>query len=191
MRHVREPSRRGEEPPARAAEQLPQHALLELQRTAGNRAVGAMLARDTTTAEPADAKKQAVPSGPHVIVPGIGAIPVESFSLSVAKQGPGGGPDTEERPKKDKGKQDDELPGGDVSFTSKQGEHSSELFRWSHQGPAKDLVIVVPKGETVVRITLKNALITSFNLSSGGDADYESWTVNCTAMTFETVQHKP
>ena len=194
MRHEREPTRRRDAPPQRAAEQLPQHALLELQRTAGNRAVGAMLARDTTTAQPADAKQEAAPSGAHVIVPDIGTIPIESFSLDLGKRQtpPTGGRDTDEAPKKDKDKKDNELPGGDVTITSLQGDHSSALFRWSLQGPAKDIVIVVPKGTTSVRITLKNALITNFQVSdAGGSKPYESWTVNCEAMKFETVEQKP
>ena len=186
MRHERELSRSREEPPPRVAERLPEHALLELQRTAGNRAVGAMLARDITTAEPADASKQAAPSGPHVLVPGIGVVPVESFSLTVGRQQPPP-KDTEEAPKKDKDKKDKDLPGGDVTFTSKVDVHSSDLYRWFLDGRQKDIVIVVPKGEATMRITLKGALISAFQHSG----DNESWTVNCTAMSFETVEPKP
>jgi hypothetical protein len=192
MQREREPSRRRDEPPARGAEPLPQHALLALQRTAGNRAVGAMLARDIKSAvEPADAKQDAAPSGPHVIVPGIGAIPVESYSMSVGKPvSPPSGSRGEEAPKKDKDKKDDELPGGDISFTSLQGAHSADLFRWSLQGPAKDIVIVAPRGATTMRITLKGALITSINVSKG-QPPVESWSVNCTAMKFEIVDAAP
>ena len=188
MRHEREPTRRSDEPPARDAEPPPEHALLALQRTAGNRAVGEMLARDiTSTAEPMDAK-EAAPSGPHVIVPGIGAIPIESYNLSVAPRvqspsGRGG----EEAPKKDKDKKDDELPGGDIFFSSKQGEHSTALYQWSLKGPAKDLVIVVAKGGSTMRITLKGALISSFNVSRD-QPPMEGWSVNCTAMKFEVIQ---
>jgi hypothetical protein len=190
MRHPREPSRRRDEPPTRGEEQPPQHALLGLQRTAGNRAVGAMLARDTSPAvEPADAKKDAAPSGPHVIVPGIGAIPIESYSMSVQRPvTPPSGNRGEEAPKKDK--QDDELPGGDITFTSRHGAHSSDLFRWSLQGPAKDLVIVAPRGTMTVRITLKSALITSLNISNDSPPT-ESWSVNCTAMKFEFLEAAP
>lgn len=185
MRHEREPSRRRDEPAARGEEQLPHHALLALQQTAGNRAVGAMLARDTTAeAEPMDAKQEAAPSGPHVIVPGIGAIPVMSYSMSVnnREQAPSGS--REEKPK-DKDK--DELPGGDVYFSSVQGEHSTNLFQWSLKGPAKDLVIVVPKGASTMRITLKGALISSFTISKD-QPPVEGWSVNCTAMKFEFIQ---
>jgi hypothetical protein len=193
MRHEREPIRRRDEPPQRFVDQLPQHALLELQRTAANRAVGAMLARDATTAEPADAKKEAAPAGPHVIVPDIGTIPVESFQLGLGKVETPPGRDTDEAPKKDKDKKDKDLPGGDITFTSLQGEHSSALFRWSLDGHAKDLVIVVPKGTSTMRITLKGALITSFNVSGegGGGKPMDSWTVNCTAMRFEMVEQAP
>jgi hypothetical protein len=148
-----------------------------------------MLDRDPTpTAEPMDAKKEAAPSGPHVLVPGIGAIPIESFGLSTDRRtSPPSGRGNEEKPKKDKDKKDDELPGGDVMITSLQGEHSSELFRWSLQGPAKDIVIVVPKGTSTMRITLKGALISSFTTSEG-QPPMESWNVNCTAMKFEFSQ---
>ena len=186
MRHPREPSRRRDEPPARGEEQPSQHALLALQRTAGNRAVGAMLARDATTAEPADATKEAAPSGPHVIVPDIGAIPIESYQMSVGKPvSPPSEGRGEEKPKNDK--KDDELPGGDITITSLQGEHSPKLFRWSLDGRPKDLVIVVPRGTATMRITLKGALISSMHVSPG-PPEMESWTVNCTAMKFEFSQ---
>jgi hypothetical protein len=110
MRHEREPSRRRDEPPTRDAEQLPEHALLALQRAAGNRAVGAMLARDVSPeVEPADAKKDAGPSGPHVIVPGIGAIALQSYQMSVNRRE---GPPTGSREEKPKDGDKDELPGG-------------------------------------------------------------------------------
>jgi hypothetical protein len=189
MRRERERIERRDEDgsSARGAAALPEHALLQLQRTAGNRAVGAMLARDTTTAEPADAKKEAAPSGPHVIVPGVGTIPIESFSLSLVKRRPPPGRDTsEEGPSDDKGKKDEDLPGGDVSFMSLQGKHSPELFRWSMAGEAKDLVVVVPKGTTTTRVTLKGCLVTVYTTDPGhGSSPVESWMVNCTAMRFD------
>jgi hypothetical protein len=187
MRHEREPTRRRDEPPSRGEEQPPQHALIALQRTAGNRAVGAMLARDIPPAvEPADAKKDAAPAGPHVIVPGIGAIPIDSYSMSVGRPvSPPSDDRGEEKPKKDK--KDDEHPGGDITFTSQQGEHSTELHRWSLDGRPKDLVIVVPREGAAMRITLKAALITSFHISPG-PPPMESWTVNCNAMKFEFSQ---
>jgi hypothetical protein len=185
--HERERTRRRDEPPAREAEPPPEHALLALQRTAGNRAVGALLARDPTAeAVPADAKKDAVPSGPHVVVPGIGAIPVESYSMAVQPRVPPAGRGREEAPKDDK-KDKDELPGGEVFFSSVQGEHSTALYKWSLDGRPKDLVIVVPKGTSTMRITLKGALISSFNLGTG-QPPMEGWAVTCTSMKFEISQ---
>ena len=186
MRHEREEVSRRHGGPAPEAEQLPQHELLALQRTAGNRAVGAMLARDTKTAEPADTK-EAAPTGNYVIFPGIGNIPVFSIQMPSSRNQPPTGDVAGEREKPKDDKKDGDLPGGDVHFSGPQGKHSTALFKEQLTGQAKDLVVVIGGGK--VRITLKNALITAYSVSgdSGTGQPNEAWTVNCTAMKFETV----
>jgi hypothetical protein len=54
--------------------------LLALQRTTGNRAVGAMLARQATKTKPADVRKDAV-SATIIMDEAIGVLPLLSFHL--------------------------------------------------------------------------------------------------------------
>src|SRR5215217_7314082 len=71
---------RSQEAPERGPEPIAAE-LLALQRSAGNRAVAAMLARDTKTPPKPKEDKAAPPrpTGPQVTIEGIGVIPLESF----------------------------------------------------------------------------------------------------------------
>jgi type VI protein secretion system component Hcp len=164
--HDLPPERRDErEEEARRAAPAPAAELLALQRSAGNRAVTQMLARDGTKAPP----KPAPPTetkGWVVKLPGVGDIPVESVQWSASP-----GQKGETGPK-------------EIHFTSKQGEHSAALFRASLSGSAVDAEVVLTRGNTVVRIKLKDALVSQYSVS-GGDPPMESWTLNATAITFQ------
>jgi hypothetical protein len=165
------PERRDERE-AKAPQSAPSPAadLLALQRSAGNRAVTQMLARDGTKAPP----KPAAPSqaaGMVVKLPGVGDIPVDSMSMGAMNPG-----SKQEGPK-------------EIHFTSRQGEHSTALFRASLVGDAVDAEVVMARGSTVVHIKLKAALVSHYSVS-GGDPPLESWTLNAAAITFEQEGQK-
>jgi hypothetical protein len=67
--------------------------LLALQRTAGNHAVGALLARQSQPTAPP--KKEATATGHRVVFPGIGTIPVDSMQMGATMGRPS--PPAEER----------------------------------------------------------------------------------------------
>ncbi len=159
----------GERPaevPARsAAEQV-----LALQRSAGNRAVGSMLARDATTAEPADAKPadEKAP-GSRCVYPGIGTIPLLAVQLGGSSIGRGRrNPDAEDS--------------GEIVVVSEQGEHSAKLMQEAQSGSGKDVEIQM----TGLKILLKNALISAYSVDSrGDDKPTESWTLSYQSISYE------
>jgi Type VI secretion system effector, Hcp len=130
---------------------LPDRAepVLALQRTAGNRAVNALLARqavETTT----DADTHT-----RVVLPGIGSVPLLSFSWSVGYAG----------------------RSHEMQFQSEEGDHSAKLMRASIDGTAMDVEVIAPRGGVTMHVFLKGALVSSYTLSSG-DRPTESWTLN-------------
>src|SRR3954467_580398 len=144
--------------------------LLALQRSAGNRAVGAALARAPDTKE----KPQApAGTGYTATLPGIGTIELQSLSLT-SRQPPGGGT----------GGIGGENSPREMMLTSKVGEHSSKLQQALADGHAMDVEVVMSGG---VKLTLKAAIVSSYSVSTGGaDGQLESWTLN-----FEAIdQHK-
>lgn len=153
-------------PPARAT---PAGDVLALQRSAGNRAVAALLARDATKP-----KEEKTPqgTGPRVIFPGIGEIPVESFQLAGMRSVPRRG--SREEP-------EEKLP-KEILFTSKVGEHSDALMRAMVQGDVRNVEVILPQGS---RLKLKGAIVASYNVSSGGDQPTESWSLSFESMEFE------
>jgi len=139
-------------------EATPADRVLDLQKTAGNRAVGAALSRWGLPWFPATAAPQ-WPKEPQVIVDGL-VIPLESFSWAE------GGTST--------------APGqaqfNDVHIMTTLGDHSPELARRITNGePIRTVVIVMPgrdgKGFTV---TLHDGVITSYSISE----KHESWSLN-------------
>ena len=146
-----------EERERRAPAAPPPHPLLEFQRGAGNRAVSAMLARD--------AKEQEEATGSRAILPGVGTIPLESVQLGVNRRG---------RPSR--GREDGEKEGkaGEITVTSKVGEHSQKLFKASLDGKPMAVEIVVAGSGGSFRLKLKGALISNFSVHE----DHESWTLN-------------
>jgi hypothetical protein len=128
-----------------------------------NHALAALLARDATKEKP---KEKPAVTGSRVVFPDIGAVPIEAMQWS------GGGRPTgreQNRP-------------SDVTFTSKVGDHSSDLMRQMLQGKAQDLEVFI--GGT--RFTLKGAMVSSYTTGAGGEQDaMETWTVNFQAIEFE------
>ncbi len=167
MKVPREPGREVEReaaPPA-APRQAAADRVLALQSTAGNRAVAAMLAREPDAPVQADAKgapkdkPPAPPSGPHVVLGGIGAIALEGFSMA-GRQTPGGGG-------RGQGRERDRPPPQEFQLTTRAGSHSSDLMRAATNGKGMDGEIVLKGG---VKIILKGAMVTSYNVS-GSDKD--------------------
>jgi type VI secretion system secreted protein Hcp len=150
----------------------PVQDVLALQRTAGNRAVSALLARSPERAVPADAKG-AEAAGPRATLTGIGTIPLLSVSLGLGRGGaPGGGNAKPE-------------PTSEIALTSRLGPHSQRLSKAAVDGRPMDVEIVVPRGKSALRVTIKNALVHGYSVSSGEDRATESWTLTFSGMTFE------
>ena len=144
--------------------------MLALQRTVGNHAVAAMLARE---AKP----KQEAPAHAVAFISGIGSIPLLSFSMPEPQTGshaaPGG---DREKPAKP--------PPRDFDVMSKQGNHSSALSRAYSQGGTFEVELLV--GEHL-RLKLHKALIAAYSMGDGaGDGPLESWTLNAESVEFIT-----
>ena len=106
---------------------------------------------------------------------GIGAIALESWSL--LSTGPGGG-----RGGTGRGREGDRQQPSEISFTSKQGEHSARLAQAAADGRPMDGEIVVGG----MKIIVKGALVSNYTVSSvGGDKEpLESWTINVQSLEF-------
>src|SRR5215203_1336714 len=164
-------TRRSQEAPERGPEPIASE-LLALQRSAGNRAVAAMLARDSKAPPKPKADKAAPPkpTGPHVTIEGIGMIPLESFQWGSHQRagGHGGGqPQVTE-----------------MRFSSKIGPHANDLLRATLSGEAHDAEIVYPTKDGELRIKLKGAIVSSYSVSGEGKDAIESWTLNFTSVEF-------
>ena len=149
----------------------PAEQVLALQRSAGNQAVSALLARSPDTAVPAD-DKGAKASGHTATLPGIGTIPLLSVSMEPGRRAgrPGG-----------RGGKDEETP-KEIVVTSRLGPHSSKLSKAALDGNAMDVEIVMPGGKRTHRLTLKGAIVSGYS-TTGGDDPIETWTLNFSAMT--------
>jgi hypothetical protein len=151
-----------ERPREREREATPADKVLDLQKTAGNRATTAAISRWGLPWFPATAAPQ-WPKEPQVIIDGV-VIPLQSFSWSEGQSGDGGLTTS---------------PGAvqlnDVTIMTTLGEHSTDLHLAAVQGrQLKTVVIVVPgkdgKGFTV---TLTEGVISSYSISERN----ESWSL--------------
>ena len=165
-RHRRAEEESGERVrPASTADEV-----LELQRTAGNQAVTALLARAPVEAAPADAKAPAA-SGQRAVLPGIGTIALLSASLDQGRLagGPGAG----------KGRRGEDGP-QDVVLTSRPGKHTPDLAKAAREGTPMTVELVL--GEKF-KLVLEGAIVSGYTSSGQGDAVIESWTLNFRGMT--------
>ncbi len=159
--------------------------LLALQRTAGNRAVGALLARQPKPTAPKEKPKAPAPAatGNRVVFPGVGTIPIESIQMGGGRTppGPGSGGDREAPPSV-----------SEIVVTSLQGDHSPALFRASIDGKGVDVEIILEHGKEAVVIELTNAIVSNYSVSgSGGEGTpRESWTLNFTGIKFRRAGEK-
>jgi hypothetical protein len=134
--------------------------MLALQRTAGNHAVAAMLAREA-------APKQE-PAHALAIVEGVGTIPLESVALGEAHKG---------------GSREKPVTTREVGVMSKQGDHSMALQLASQNGTAFEVELLI--GEKL-RVKLHKAMISAFSTADGhgGDGPMDSWTFNAESVEF-------
>ena len=154
-------------------EATPADRVLDLQKTAGNRAVGAAIARWGLPWLPQTAAPQ-WPKEPQVIMDGK-VIPMSSFSWSDPHGGTGGAG-------AGKGRSD-----GEVSISTTLGEHSAELARRTADGtPYKTVIIVMPhKDGAGVTITFTDAFVSGYQITG----EQENWTLNF--KTRELTQSPP
>lgn len=137
--------------------------VIDLQKTAGNRATTAALSRWGLATLPWGAAPR-WPTEPEAIIDGV-VIPIESFSLTGGSSR--GATGTAEAKAAE---------GGDIVVSAKLGEHSADLAMRATQGKViKKVIIVLPqqhgKGMT---ITLTDVLISNYQVSN----TTESWTLN-------------
>lgn len=172
--HDRAPGARGH---ARRDDTAPRQdaaaAVLALQGSAGNQAVGALLARVPAGAP----EKTERPEGAARVTLGdIGTIQVESVQLPPSgggRGGPGGG---------GKGKP----PVGELILTSRVGPHSSALLRASADGRAMDGRVEF-RGDDL-RLELTKAIVASYQVSTVDEGRTEHWTLDAEAVEFVTRQ---
>ena len=148
----------------RARATTPADDVLALQRSAGNQAVSAMLARAPTAKE-----KEAPATGPTATVESIGTIPLNSVGIDVGRVAGGAG-----------GGKERDLP-KNLSLSSQLGRHSAALARATAAGtPLGDIEIRIPHGKTTVVLTVKNAMVSSYQTSG----QTESWQLSGDSIEF-------
>jgi len=135
--------------------------ILALQRTAGNHAVAALLAREAKPKEPEPAHAVA-------FVEGLGSIPLVALGLGATHKG---------------GDREHPSTNQDIPVTAKQGQYSSALALASQRGDVFEVELFV--GEKV-RLKLHKAMISAFSTADGhgGDGPMDSWTFNAESIEF-------
>ena len=145
--------------------------VLDLQKTAGNRATTEAISRWGMPWLPLAAAPQ-WPKEPQLIADGT-VIPILSWSWTDNSTGVGGGTGA--------GKPD---PGKEISISTSLGSHSADLLLRTAEGrPFKTVYIVVPgKDGKGVSIELENVMITSYSTSgdSAGSGAVETYSLSYT-----------
>ena len=148
----------------------PRNGVLALQQSAGNRAVGAALARQPGTKE---APKEQERHTSHVLLPGIGRIELVSFQWGEHK-----GRDREDAP-----------AFNELVLTTTSGKHSTALMQAAVKGTTfKELEIVHYSASGAgIRLKLTDVMLVSYNVGGGSASDkpVETWTI-----TFGTVKQE-
>jgi Type VI secretion system effector, Hcp len=148
----------------------PQNGVLNLQQAAGNRAVGAILARQPGTKE---AEKEQEQRTSHVLIPDLGKIELVSFQWG-EQRGRG---------------RDEEPMLSELSLTTAVGKHSNALMKAAVKGTTfKELEIVHYHASGAgVRLKLTDVMLVSYQVAGGSQSDkpLETWTI-----TFGTVKQE-
>ena len=165
MQRIHEEARRAQErDKPRSPAPISQAArILALQRTAGNHAVAAMLARE------AKPKPAAAPSPGLAILQGIASIPC----LSVQLNQHAGSPHSQGK----------DAPPSELVIAAKQGDHSPVLENAARSGLAFEADVFI--GDQV-HLKLHKALVSSYRLDNAPDGPVESWTLNSESVEFVT-----
>jgi len=168
---AREPDEEKERP--REKEATATDRVLDLQKTAGNRATTAALSRWGVPGIPATAAPR-WPKEAQVIIDGR-VIPLQSWGSS--HQSPISGSTGGEG-----------VPLNDANLQTAVGEHSADLWRKAAEGVhIKTVVIVLPgKDGKGITFTFHDVLITGYSMS-GQD---ESWSINFAKKEFSTEPPK-
>ena len=158
-------------------ESEPADKLLALQRSAGNQAVSALLARSPDGAKPKETDKERPrPREPERRCPASArSRSCPSASAGAPRAGRRAGRGSARAIRKS---------GGEIAFASKAGEHSSKLFKASIDGQPMVVEVIMPGGKSALRIELKGAIVSNYVTSGEGDDATESWTLN-----FESMEH--
>jgi Type VI secretion system effector, Hcp len=158
-----------------ATEATPADRVLDLQKTAGNRAVGAAIARWGFPWLPMTAAPQ-WPKEAQVIADGM-VIPISSWSWGEHSPGVGSGTGV--------GKP---AIGSEVSVSTTVGSHSADLALRTAEGrPFKTVFIVVPgKDGTGMTIKLEDVMIASYQTSDGSanSGPVETWSLSFAKKEF-------
>jgi hypothetical protein len=162
MRRVHEQEREAQErdKPLAPAPVSQAARILALQRTVGNHAVAAMLARE------AKPKQAAEPSPGLAILQGIASIPLLSVQMGA-----------QTRPQSREAK----APPPEIVITAKQGDHSAALENVSRSGPAFEADVFMG-GK--VHLKLHKALVSSYRVDGSLDGPIEMWTLNAESVDF-------
>ena len=146
--------------------------MLALQQSAGNQAVGALLAR-TPAGDPGKTER---PEGTaQVTLGGIGTIQVQSVELPASAVGTGSS---------SRRRRDEKPAGGQLTFTSKIGPHSTGLVRASAEGRKSNGRVDYPG----LRLELSNAVVSSYQASKIEGRETETWTLEVESIEFVTRQ---
>jgi Type VI secretion system effector, Hcp len=147
--------------------------VLALQRSAGNRSLSALLARDPDATAPEEKATPMSAGGTGVVTLGdVGAIPVSSATLGSPQEpsthmGGGGGSTGRSNPR-------------EMSFTSSVGEHSPKLLKAVNDATAMPADVAV----AAFHLTLTGAIVSRYTTSGGGDTPVESWSLGFTSIDF-------
>jgi hypothetical protein len=143
--------------------------VIDLQKTAGNRATTAAISRWGLPWLPLAATPQ-WPKEAQVIIDGQ-ALPLQSWGWPNRTPGTGGSSTG-----------DGKVEFDDVNVTTTLGEHSADLAEKCARGtPIKTVVIVVPdKDGKGITLTFHDVLITSYSVSGNGEA----WSMNFAKKEF-------
>jgi type VI protein secretion system component Hcp len=158
---------------------------MQLQRMAGNRAVAALIARDSTTKAPPAKPKKDPPKQNHVVISGMDPIVFQSAQVGGRQN-----PTSSSRA----GQRETGAPQvAEIVITTMLGEHSTKLFQQSLRGEpfSAEIVFVDKDGKPYLTIKLKNAMISSYSVSGhGGGEDskpMESWTLNADKIEYTSI----
>jgi type VI protein secretion system component Hcp len=146
--------------------------VLALQRSAGNRSLSALLARDPDAPVPEEKATPMSAGGTGVVTLGdVGAIPVSSATLGSPQEPSthmgGGGSTGRSNPR-------------EMSFTSSVGEHSPKLMKALTDATAMPVDVAV----AAFHLTLTGAIVSTYSTSGGGDTPVESWSLGFTSIVF-------